>query len=246
MKKLLCGLNQGRLAGTELLVDLLKGFDGGIGTVFSGKSLALVLFERSDKTGILAEQLKDILSVCKTECANENGKGELAVLVYTNVHNSVDIAFIFEPSASVRNYLSRVGLFTCLVYLGGIVHTGGADKLGNYNSFSTVDNEGAVFGHKREITEIDIGIFHVTCLLVGKTNVYLQGRSIVNVTLLALLNGILGLGIDRIRNEVYRKITRVVGDRGNVTQHFHESFLKEPFKGFRLDLNEVGKLQIES
>ena len=214
-------LNQLRLARTQLLVDLAKGLNADSAAVALGKILALVLLKGCNEDRILAEDavnvlarfykevklivlvssdlitVNDIALLNDSEGADEHSQGQLTVLVDANVSHAVYIGLVFEPGAAVRNDLRRVGALTGLVYIRGIVHSRRSDDLRNDNTLGTVDNEGSVLGHKREIALVYIGLLDLTGLLVGQSDVDLERCGVVDVALLALLDGILRSLINR-------------------------------------------------
>ena len=174
---------------TEEGINLLLGVE---------QAIVLIVVALGDAVGF-----GNIVSRNNAESADEHGNGHLAVLIDANVYHAVYIGLVFEPGAAVGDDLRGVGALTGLIYIGSVVHTGGTDELGNDNSLSTVDDEGSAFGHQREFTHVNIGLLDLAGLLVGEAYVYLKGGGVVYVTLLALLNGVLGLGINRIGNKFY-------------------------------------------
>ena len=116
--QLLSRLNKRRLTGTDLLIYFFEGFNGRVCSVSGCKVFALILFDGSNKSCVLTEQLIDILSVGKTQSADEHSKRHLTVLINAHEKNAVDIALILEPCASVRDYLCGICLLTRLIYLG--------------------------------------------------------------------------------------------------------------------------------
>ena len=108
---------------------------------------------------------------------------------------------------------------------------------------SAVDDEGAAFGHEREIAHEDLGLLDLTGQLVGEADFHLEGSGIVYVALFAFLNGILGLGIERIRHKIDEKVSGIIRDGGYIPQHFHQTFLEEPLIGVLLNFDQIGHLK---
>ena len=235
----LSGLNERRLAGTELLVDLFESFIACRCAILVGLHGHGVLFDGGKDLGVVAEKGLDLGIGFNAESADEDGYRNLAVLVDTDPEHVGRVCFAFEPCSAIGNNGRAVELLTGLVHVRFVVYAGGTCDLRNDNALRTVDNEGAVVGHEREIAHEDLAVDNFACLLVEQTNGYAKGCGIVYVALLAFLNRILGGGVDGIANELDVKVARVVGDRRNVAKHLHKSFVKEPLVGFFLNLNEV-------
>ena len=242
----LSGLNESRLAGTELLIDLLERLHVGRGVRVEGKGLALVLLKGSLEAVILTQKAVDLLTGLKAERADKHGDRDLTGLVDTDVDHAVDIRLILQPCATVGDDLGGVGTLTGLVDLGGVVHTGRADDLGDDDTLGTVDNKGTVFGHEGELTHKDIGLLDLTRLLVGEADIDLEGSSVVNISLLALLHGVVRLGVQAIGDELDQQVSGEISDGGDLVQDLGQALLEEPLIGLRLDLHKVGQLQIEA
>ena len=195
---------------------------------------------------VFTEHRVNIVTTFNAECTNQHRQGKLAVFVDADVHDSRCIDLILKPSSAVRNDSGRIGLLTRLVDLRGIVHSGRTDDLRNDDTLGTVDDEGTRFGHQGEITHKDVRLLDLARLLVCQTNVDLQGCGVVDVSLLALLDGILRVFIIQgIGNKLDHQIARIVGNGRSITKHLHESLFLEPFVGFRLDLYQIGQRIVE-
>ena len=104
--KYLGRLNVGRLAGAELLIDLLKSFIAVGCSVLLSKSRALVLKHSSLERLLVTEHSDDGIVVVLAGCCKGTDKytyGKLAVLVDLNVEETCRIALILKPRTSVRN-----------------------------------------------------------------------------------------------------------------------------------------------
>ena len=222
------GLNDGRLAGTELLVDLLESFLTDRGIVLQRFTLAGVFLESSVKLGFFSEYGGDLIGRLDAQRTDKDRNGKLAVFVDTYVEYVVGVGLVLEPSASVGDDRSGIGLLTGLVVSTVVIDSGGTDDLRNDNTLCAVNDEGTLLGHDGEVTHEDCGLLNFTGELVGKTNVHSQGDRVGNDALLALLNGVLGVCVKRITYEFNNEVSGVIRDRGNVVQDFHESFIEEP------------------
>ena len=89
---------------------------------------------------------------------DEDGYRNLSRLVYLYVEDVIHIGLVFEPSASVGDNSILVAMVTRFVYVAEVVDAGGTHELRYDNTLSTVNNEGTVFGHEREIAHIDVGL----------------------------------------------------------------------------------------
>ena len=240
MKQGACSLLCGGLAGTELFVNLLERFNLCGGAALQCKILALILFKGGHQALFVAKERIDILAVSITERADEHSQGELAVFIDTNVCYACSINFVFEPCATVRNYSGSISLFTCFIDFGSVVHTGRTDNLRNDYTLCTVDDEGTGFGHQGEVTHKDVCLLDLACLLVGQANVYLKRSRVVNVSLFALLNGVLGmLLVQGVGNELDNEIAVGIGNGRCISQNLHQAFLFEPLIGLGLNFYQI-------
>ena len=240
--KQLCAFNERRLTGTELLVDLLKRLITEGGALLDSGAARIVLFKGSGDLGIIAEHSNNILISFNAECTDENSNGELAVLIYFYVEGIVSVSLVLDPSATIRDNGRREHRLTRFIYITAVVHSGGANELGNDNTLRTVDNEGTVLRHQGEVTHIDLGFLDLFRNLICKAYGNLKGCCVVNVALLALFYRILRLGIKRISDKIDREIARIIHDGGNVPEHLGKTLFKEPFVRFFLHLYQVRHL----
>ena len=233
---LLCG----GLAGTELFIDFLECLNLGSRTALQSQLLAFILFKGGHEVLFVAKEGVDVLAVREAKSANEHRQGKLAVFIDTDVCYAGCIDFIFEPCATVRNNGGSIGLFTCFINFGSVVHTGGTDNLRNDYTLCTVNDEGTGFGHQGEVTHKDVCLLNLACLLVGQANVYLKGSRIVDVSLFALLNGVLRmLLVQGVGNELDNEIAIGVGNGRRVSEYLHQAFLFEPFVGLGLNFYQI-------
>ena len=113
----------------------------------------------------------------------------------------MQICLIFQPCAAVRDHGGAVDVLIRLVHGITVIHAGAADDLRNNNAFSAVDHKSAAVGHEREIAHEDLLILDLAGLLVEQTDAHLDGLCVGSVTLLAFLDRILGLFVERIVKE---------------------------------------------
>ena len=91
------GLHRGRLARTELAVDLQHGLLIG---------LAGVLLQRGHDAVVLAEQVNPVIGLASrllgdADGADQAGDGQLAVLVDADIEHLVGVGLILQPRAAV-------------------------------------------------------------------------------------------------------------------------------------------------
>ena len=240
------GFHQRRLAGAQSLVDLLERLHMGSGMVLGGKILALVLLERDLQPVVLTQQLIDLLAGLGAQCADEHGDRHLAGLVHPDVHHAVDIRLVLQPCAAVGDDLRGKNRLTRLVDVAGVVHAGRTDDLGHNDALGAVDDKGARLGHEWELTHKDIRLLDLAGLLIRQPDVDLEGRGVVDVPLLALLHGIVGLVAQRVGDELDKKIAGKVGNGGHLMQDLGQSLPEEPGVGAGLDLHQIRQLQVEA
>ncbi len=185
IKQLGSALHGGGLTGLLLLIDLNETF------VLVLRIVAL--FEGGIEALVIAEQAADLFISAVTDCTEKHCDRELAVAVNTDPQNIIAVGLVLNPGTAVRDDLRRVKLFAGLVTGHGVVHTGGTDKLGDNNTFCTVDDERAVLGHQREIAHEYVGFFDFSGFMVGQANKNFQGRGIRHVAFTAARNCIFGL-----------------------------------------------------
>ena len=131
-------------------------------------------------------------------------------------------------------------MLTGLVDGNVIIHSGRTHKLRDDNTLRTVDDEGAVVGHEREIAEEDLSRLELARRLVGEADAHLHVSIVGNRSVLALLNGISGLGIEGEIGKLDSEISGCVDDRRYVTQDLVKALPEEPLIGVSLHLDKVG------
>ena len=236
-------LNKRRVAGAQTLVYLLERLVYRACVVLKRLTLHLILCKRLAQAMVVAEQLDYFLVGLKAERADKDGQRHLAVLIDTDVHDVVHVGLVLYPCAAVRDDLSGVDELSALVEVMVIVHAGRADDLRNDNALRAVDDKGTVLGHQREVAHEYLLDDRRTCSLVEKADGHAERCGVVNVSLLALLYRVLGLGVYRVVDELDLEISRIIGDRGDITKNFHQSLTAEPLVGLLLNINEIRQVQ---
>ena len=227
-------LNRGRLTRAQAAINLQQ-------AVLAG--LAGVLFQRRHDALVLAEQLQNLPVLLHAEGADEAGDGELAVLIDTDVEAVLQVGFVFQPCAAVRNDRRGVDVLVRLVHGVAVVHAGRAYDLRNNDALGAVDYKRAAVGHQREIAHKDFLILDLAGLLVEQAHANLDGLGIGRVALLALLYGVLRLFVEGVVEERQLKISGVVGDCSHVTEYLAQPLVEEPVVGILLNFQEVWHLQ---
>src|SRR5208282_3201667 len=118
----------------------------------------------------LVEIAEDFLVGLHAQGAQEDGAEEFALAVNADVERVFRVVFELHPGAAVGNDLSQeIG-----AVVGGLKeHAGGAVKLADDDPLGPVDDEGAVFGHQRDIAEEDFLLLDVADGLCAGVRVFL-------------------------------------------------------------------------
>ena len=226
------GVHRGRLAGTQLAVDLQQRFLVG---------LAGVLLQRHHNALVIAKMLQDLRVGLETQRTDQAGNGQLAVLVNADPEHLTGVGLVLQPRAAVGDdgagQQGQVGLQVDLL---AVVDAGRADDLADHHALGAVDDEGAGVGHQGEVAHEDLLLLDLAGLLVVQAHPHLHGCGIRGVTGLALLHIILGLLVHGVVDEAQLQIARVVGDHIHIGKHFPQAGLQKPFVGILLDLQQVG------
>ena len=193
--------------------------------------------------GVVAEEADDLGVCLDAEGADEDGNGDLAVLIDPYIEDIVRVGLVLKPCAAVRDHGCRVDALSGLIDLGGIIDAGGTDYLGDDYTLRAVYDEGPVVGHEREIAHEYLTLEKLSGGLVEKTHLHSQRSGIVDIPLLALFDRVFRVGVDAEIDELDAQVAGVVGYRGNVAENLRESFAQKPVVGFLLHLNEVRHLK---
>ena len=226
------GVDRGRLARTEALVQLDKG-------LFLGGSR--VAIEGAQHHFIGAQKVDDLLArLGKAEGTDEQRGRLLALAVDAHGEDVALVGLELEPCAAARDDLRVVdGLVRRLVALGREVHARGANELGDDDALCAVDDEGTAVRHEREVAHEHVLFLDFARLTVDEANFHEQGRLIRDVLLLALIDGVLRLA-ELMLAELHAHVFRAVLDRSDVLESLLEAFFLEPLEAIRLDCDKIG------
>ena len=234
VEQALSGVHRGRLAGTQLTVDLQQGLLIVLaGILLQGRLDALVLTEHLDDLGV----------GLGSDGPDQAGDRQFAVLVDAHIEHVGQVGLILQPGSPIGNDGGGESQVVRLVRSAGIVHAGGTDDLGDDDPLSAVDDEGAGIGHDGEISHEDLLLLDLLGLLVAQAHPDLDGRGVGAVPGLALLHVILGLLVHGVVDEGQLQVAGVVSDGGYVPKDLPQSHVQEPLVGLLLDLQQIGHLQ---
>ena len=122
----------------------------------------------------------------------------------------------------------------------GEIHAGRAHKLAHDDAFRAVDDEGALFGHKREIAHEHRLLLHFSGFLIYKAHGDAQGRGIVNIPLLTFFHGVFRvIKVDVVVHKFKDQFLRIVSDGRNVRQHLFQILRNKPLIGILLNFDQV-------
>ena len=169
----------------------------------------------------------------------EQGHGQLAVLVYAHIEKVVGVRLVLQPRAVVGYDRGAVGGHLGLVGLLIIINAGGTDYLRNDDALRAVDDKGAAGSHEREVAHEYLLLFNLLCLAVAQPHADLQRGGVCGVARLALLDGVLGLVVHGVVDKAQLQISGVVGDGLHVPENLAQTRVKEPLVGLLLYLQQV-------
>ena len=115
---------------------------------------------------MLAKDADNFLIGGQAQGAQQHGGRQLTGAVHTSINAIVNIGFIFNPSAAVRNNSGAIQLFTAGINVYTIIYAGRTHQLADDNTLSTVDNKGTGFGHQGEITHENGGFLNFAGILI--------------------------------------------------------------------------------
>ena len=241
-----CGFHQRRLTRTELFINFLERLNADRRGIADSKIFALILFKCSGQLIILAQELIDVISGFHAQCADKHGHRNFAILINADIHDAVDIGFILQPCATVRNHGRGIGPLPCLVDVACVVHTGRTHNLRNNYTLRSVDHKRSRIRHQREFSHVHIILLDFSGQAVAESGGYAQLRGVIGVSFLAFLNRILRLLSDRIGNKFDGKVSGIVRNRGYIPQNLHKSLFQEPLVGFGLHFHKVGQFEVKT
>ena len=236
-------LDERGLARAHLHIDLFQRFFARRGLVVHRPAVGFVLREGGGEILLLAEGVDHVGVGLGAERADQDRHRDLPVLVDLDPEGILRVGLIFQPSAVIRDHRAGIAVFTGLVHRGVVVHTRRTDELRHHDALRAVDDEGTVVGHQGEVPHEDLVLLDVVGLEVGHADADLEGRLVGDVALLALLNRIAGIRIDRVADEIDLGLAHEIDDRRRVAQHFVHSDVKKPLERFLLHLDQVRHLE---
>ncbi len=235
----LCAVDRERFAGTDLLVELEQALLIGVGGI---------LREGSAELRLIAELVEDLLVGADAEGTDQDGDRNLSGAVHADVEHVICIRLVLQPCTAVGDDGAGVERLAVLVVIDAVVDARGTDQLGDNDTLCAVDDERAGLGHERQISHEDLLLLDfLLVLLVVQSYLYLEGRGVGRVSLLALGNGILVLihpvQIQLVADERKGQMAAVVLDRGDIVEDLLESVFQEPVVGSLLNVIQIGHLQ---
>ena len=161
---------------TGILIDTILM----IGTENSGGKLTMVsskLFQVLFRNLYLfskVEKIKNLLICFKTNSTKEGGNWQLLLTVNVSIHYIVDIRRKLNPATLKRYDTCTVKLSAIGVNAATKEHTWRTVQLRNNNTFSTIDNEGTVISHVRDVSKEDILNYSIKILMIWICTVEFQ------------------------------------------------------------------------
>ena len=166
------------------------------------RPVQLLVADRKPIDGI--ERAQNLFVGTQTQCAQEDGSQELALAIDTHVQNVLLVVFKLDPRTTVRNDLAQeVG-----AVVGGLEeHARRTVQLADDHALGSVDDEGAVGRHQRNVAEEDFLLLHVAdgavaglriLVVNGQAHGDLERRGVSHTALLALGHVVLQLQSDRV------------------------------------------------
>ena len=223
----------GRFAGTQFAVD----FQQGVFPVLRG-----ILGQGSGQEGMFPEGPDNIVVSGQAHDTHQSRSGKLTGPVHTGIDDIVQIRFIFDPSAPVRNDRGAVQELAHGVLFLAIIDTGRTDQLADDDTFSTVDDEGPRIGHQREVPHEHGGFFDFAGILIQQADVHIQRSCISSILLFALFHVILGI----TDGEVFKTQFQIVGkifNGGHVLEYVVQPLPNKPLIRFSLQVDQMRHLQ---
>ena len=238
-------LNRRRFARAQLVVDLDQRLIPAavIAQLAAVVDRRRVARQRRGHALVGAEQPGDLLVGLDAHRAQQHRHRQLARAVDARKDHAVGIGLVLDPRAAVGDHLRGVQRHARLVDRPGVIHARRANQLRDDDALGAVDDKRAVLGHEREIAHEHLGLLDLVGIAVRQPHGHLQRRRVGGVALLALVDGVLRLVVQRIIRELKDQTFTVVGYGGNVRQHLAEPFLQKAPVRILLHLNQIGYCQ---
>jgi hypothetical protein len=175
-------LDRGRLARTELPVDVEECVLAGLGRV---------LLERRAHRVVVAELLED-LALGPAERLEQDGHRLLALAVEADADLVALVDLELEPRTARRDDLRREDVLVARLVGGALeVGTRGANELRDDDALGAVDDERALLGHEREVAHEHGLLLDLARVVVHELGLDVQRGRVGGVALLALLHRVL-------------------------------------------------------
>ena len=241
--ELLGRFHRRRFPGTQLFIE----FDDGFVAVrrrilFQGR---LDGFHRNDavvRMGFdlrIAEEVQDFFIRFQPHGAQQHRGRHLAGTVHTGVDDMVEVRFVFNPGAAVRDHRRPVQVNGAGIHLLVIVHAGRTNQLAYNDTFRPVDHKGARRRHEGKIAHKNGGFLDFSRILVEQADLHIQRSAVGSIPFLAFLDGVFRLAeLEAFEGKLQIAVKILNG--GNIVEDFVQAFVDEPFVGFALQINQMG------
>ncbi|MCY1231330.1 hypothetical protein D9M72_437760 [compost metagenome] len=182
-------LDGGRLARSQLPVDVQQGVFAGFGGV---------LLQRCAHGVVLAELFED-LAFGPAEGLQQHRDGLLALAVKADADLVALVDLELEPGTAGRDDLGSEDILVAGLVSGALeVGARGTDQLGDNDALGAVDYEGALLGHQREVTHEHGLLLDFARVVVHEFGFNVQRSRVRSVPVLALGHGVFGISELRI------------------------------------------------
>jgi hypothetical protein len=174
--------------------------------------------------GVLLEEDVEDLGLVHAKCAKNDRNRKFATSIDTRKHAILRIELEIQPRAAIGNDARREQQLPRRMRLAAVVieeYPGRAVQLADDDPLGTVDDEGAVVGHQRQLAEINLLFAHVLDGLLGagrllveddEPHLHAQRRRVGEAAQLAFLDVEHRLA-QAIAHVLERRIARIAGNR---------------------------------
>ena len=175
--------------------------------------------------GVVLTELSQNLGLGPAQSLEQNGHGLLTLAVQTNAHLVALVNLKLEPCTAGGNHAGRVD-----VLIGGAVRSllevgaGGTHQLGDNHALGTVNHEGTGLGHQGEVAHEQGLLLNLAGSEVHEFSLNVQRSRVGCVTVLALLNRVLGVSKLRLREGELHSLLEVT-NRGDFFKNLSQTGL---------------------
>ncbi len=196
------------------------------------------LFVRAGLQGVIGHAV-----IHRCQGAQEYSDRHRALAVELKDDKVVLTGFELHPRAAVRDQLAG-GHITAggAVHVGFKIHAGAADQLGYHHTLRTVDDEGTLLGHFREISQEEVLLYFFGDVIAFQQNRDIERAGVGKVPLQAFLDGVLGglkpvfqvkfLRQRGVAGEMQAQVPAVRLNRRDLVEKRAQPFVFQAFKGF--------------